>query len=146
MSDWREIIKAKGKLSTIPKMKVDSKPIPTSNKKDCNKKLKEYANDLDMNNGFLMFLGSSDELGHKSSGKSGKGVLGLDDKYSESICSRYNPVPEKVACKLLDMIKDKSYENRGPIHRSIKLDEETWTCFVVIDTTRNRLEMKKCGN
>lgn len=118
---WANILKVKPVLEseiTTPK-NIKRVPKPRQN---CEKKLQEYADKLANMDGFLFHL-------PKSGGDTRQDEK--ENKYFEKIVSRYEPVPEKVACKALRMLEQ--YENQGAIHRSIKVDDVTWTVAVVLD-------------
>jgi hypothetical protein len=142
MNNWREIVKAKGKLSAKTGLTTDLRENPLNKPdKNCLEKIKEYADYLKNHTGFLMSIGQSkyaDEDGKRDSGKFGK--------YYEQVISRFNPIPEPVACKLLSMIESKKYDNQGPTYRSVKVDNEEWICGVVFDTDWDELDLAPYGS
>ena len=63
MSEWREIIKAKGKLSSVPTMRTNLKKVPTKPKKtDCNSRLKAYGEFLKNRKGIISELNLGKDL------------------------------------------------------------------------------------
>ena len=122
MNNWKDLLKAKGKLSSKTEMTTDVRPIPQPDK-DCNGKLEEYANKLRAHKGILFSLTENEE--EKYSSKFGK--------YTETITGRYNTVPEKVACKLLDMIQSDEFVGKEVTYRSVKVEGVEWKCFVNFD-------------
>ena len=132
MNNWKDLLKAKGKLSSKTEMTTNVKPIPQP-KKDCNGELKEYANKLRTHEGIVFSLTENEDV--KYSSKYGK--------YTEKIQGRYNTVPEKVACKLLDMIQSDEFLGKEVTYRTVKVEDEgtpfndgapvVWKCFVKFD-------------
>lgn len=111
MSDWREIIKAKGKLVSSSKgIDLDIQPTPKKPKdKSCNQKLKEYSEYL-LKRDSIMFEFNKGEnfksLHNKKYGPTKE--VDIDEKYTERIIAQYRPLPEEVACKALEYLEDDS--------------------------------------
>tara|TARA_R110000751_G_scaffold2061_3_gene11169 strand:- start:890 stop:1510 length:621 start_codon:yes stop_codon:yes gene_type:complete len=105
-NEWREIIKAKGKLSTKPStkpsvgtsIKTKLKPIPQPSESNCNKKLEEYANMLERK---ISAVSMWDNVWNYSARLSRK-TSGVEDEWFERIIYDYHPIPEEVACKALE--------------------------------------------
>tara|TARA_R100001079_G_C4447176_1_gene151751 strand:- start:1161 stop:1763 length:603 start_codon:yes stop_codon:yes gene_type:complete len=123
MSDWREIIKAKGKLTSTPKLDLDIRPTPKRPKDNsCNKKLEEYFKmlserpslfeDLDILSPEEYELGE----GYPYFGATYR-VTKNESSVLEKIAFKYEPIPEEVACKALsyfensDITDDIQYRN-----------------------------------
>jgi len=122
---WWRIVK-QGKILTVPKTSMRiKKPDKIEEEKDCNRKLKEYANKLKnrpldsfrpwMQNQEYMELDGHSADHYKISG------WGIDKKHTgkewnqfvtiEQTDSHYDEIPEIVACKLLDMINQHGHED-----------------------------------
>ena len=136
MSDWREIIKAKGKLTSTPKLDLDIRPTPKRPKDNsCNKKLEEYSDMLSIRPSLFAGLNilplSEYDLDEGKEGsfkatfrttKNYRGNVGVfpDSRlYTketlgpilEKVAYKYEPVPEEVACKALSYFENSDITN-----------------------------------
>ena len=124
MNDWREIIKAKGKLTSTPKLDLDIRPTPKRPKDNsCNEKLEEYSKMLSerpsLFEGLDILSSKEYELNEGKVGSYGATFRVTKNKSPvlEKIAYKYEPIPEEVACKALsyfensDMTDDIQYRN-----------------------------------
>ena len=129
-SNWREIIKAKGKLTSTPKLDLDIRPTPKRPKNNsCNKKLEEYSKMLSerpsLFEGLDILSFKEYELSESKVGSYGATFRVTKNNYNftnespilEKIAYKYEPIPEEVACKALsyfensDITDDIQYRN-----------------------------------
>lgn len=147
---WWTIIK-QGKVLTLPKTSMRIKqPKKEIEEKDCNRKLKEYANKLKnrkhdnfrpwMQNREYMELDGYEKGHHKISG------WGIDKELVnrefhqfvsiEQTDFHYDEIPELIACKLLDMINQHSNEDtwaNAEFENGYVYGIYNWTGLEVID-------------
>ena len=129
MSDWREIIKAKGKLVSSSKgFDLDIKPTPKRRKDtNCNQKLKEYAKFLADRDSIMFELKEGENFKPTVIKKFGPTrEVDIDEKYTERIIAQAETIPEEVACKALEYLED---DTRDDIqYRNFKdKSGENWT-------------------
>jgi len=118
MSEWREIIKAKGKLSSKPTMRTNLKKVPTKPKKtDCNSRLKAYAEYLKNREGIISELNLGKDLESMVDKKFGPTREVMDDdpdvneKYTERVIAQAETIPEDVACKALEYLEEDHHDD-----------------------------------
>ncbi len=110
MSEWKEIIKAKGKLSSKPTMRTSMRKVPTKpTKKDCNDRLKALGKFLLNRRGiFNEYDDSYPDLPDAINKKFGLTRMAEDNDdpftnevFTEKIIVNTKTIPEDVACKAL---------------------------------------------
>ena len=122
---WWRIVK-QGKILTLPKTSMRIKqPKKEIEEKDCNRKLKAYADKLKsrQHDSFTPWMQNHEYMdldGHSSDHYKISGQ-GIDKKYTgkdwhqfvtiEQTDFHYDEIPELIACKLLDMINQHSNED-----------------------------------
>jgi len=119
---WWNIIK-QSKLRVSPKTFTAWK-IPSKEEEggDCNKRLKEIADSLKTKEGLLVYLqdvSTTDEIRRRNY---------IHGKYAETIWSLYNPIPEDIACEVLEKIQS---NYRGELEKDKK-----WIMEFFIDQRR----------
>ena len=129
MNEWREIMKAKGKLISSSKgMDLDIKPTPKKPKDtNCNQKLKEYAKFLADRDSIMFELKAGKNFKPTVSKKFGPTrESDEEDKYTERIIAQAATIPEEVACKALEYLEDDT--NDDIQYRNFKdKSGENWT-------------------
>tara|TARA_R110001592_G_scaffold131517_4_gene345508 strand:+ start:1387 stop:1959 length:573 start_codon:yes stop_codon:yes gene_type:complete len=133
MNEWREIVKAKGKLSTMPKMRTSLKKIPYTKKSKCNEKLQEYSKYLEEVEGLsgTLPIGKLHVRGYNQRVlKDFKSSTKLE--ILERVIYLHKPIPEEVACKALEYLQRD--ETDDIIYRTVKDNSgSNWTVGVRID-------------
>ena len=118
MSEWKEIIKAKGKLSSKPTMRTNLKKVPTKPKKrDCNSRLKAYATFLENREGIISELNLGEDFNPIVNRKFGP-TREVDDsahptneEYTERVIAQADTIPEEVACKAVEYLEDDTHDD-----------------------------------
>jgi len=119
---WWNIIK-QSKLRVSPKTFTAWKIPSKEEGGDCSKRLKEIADSLKTKEGLLVYLqdvSTTDEIRRRNY---------IHGKYAETIWSLYNPIPEDIACEVLEKIQwDSGIGYLGPLEK-----DEKWFMDFTID-------------
>lgn len=132
MNNWREIIKAKGKLKNVPTMRTNLKKPPTKpEKKDCNTRLKAYGEYLSNRSSIISEVKVGVDFAPAVNKKFGSTREADEDddgyeRYTERIISNVESVPEEVACKALEYLEEDHHDDI--VYRTIKDNSgQNWT-------------------
>lgn len=135
MNNWREIIKAKGKLKNVPTMRTNLRKVPVKpEKNDCNARLKSYGEYLSNRASIMSEVKEGIDFApavnkpHGSTREADESLStgDLNERYTERIITNVKSVPEEIACKALEYLEEDHHDDI--VYRTMKDNSgQNWT-------------------